>query len=209
MLFFSNALKNIFCYAVSFADKYMIYFSLKLLLSVWKKYTGNQFCNVPFLSSRLSQFYYCFRSVEETYLVLDSNGQRLYQNNSRTMHLGFVASHAYILPTPPGLGLRQIKSLQIWLSVLDLNECNIAGRVICRAGERCVNTFGSYACVCPKGKTGPECTIGKCKYDSQPNQSVIHNCNVSTLRPVEPSCPRIACEANAGNVGRAECASIS
>ena len=125
------------------------------------------------------------------------------------MHLGFVASHACILPTPPGLGLRQIKSLQIWLSVLDLNECDITGRAICGAGERCVNTFGSYACACPKGKTGPECTIGKCKYDSHPNQSVIYNYNVSTLRPIEPSCPRTACDAYAGNVGRAEFASIS
>ncbi|KAJ7351719.1 Neurogenic locus notch protein 3 [Desmophyllum pertusum] len=40
--------------------------------------------------------------------------------------------------------------------MVHINECE-TGQFICQAGHVCLNTLGSYSCVCPKGFTGPEC----------------------------------------------------
>ena len=66
-----------------------------------------------------------------------------------------------------GMGKWKIKTkpnlwnkLIIGLFDADVNECN-TGEFNCGTGKVCVNTLGSYTCVCPKGTTGPECTISK------------------------------------------------
>ena len=40
----------------------------------------------------------------------------------------------------------------------DVNECE---RFPCGNGAQCINTVGSYYCVCPVGFQGPDCRVGK------------------------------------------------
>ena len=53
-----------------------------------------------------------------------------------------------------------VKLYKQFLFVADVNEC-LTGQAVCGAGKKCVNTLGSYACVCAVGTTGPECSISE------------------------------------------------
>lgn len=44
-----------------------------------------------------------------------------------------------------------------WI-VLEINECLVIRP--CQNGAECVNTPGSYRCICPPGWTGTNCEIG-------------------------------------------------
>lgn len=44
--------------------------------------------------------------------------------------------------------------------VIDVDEC-LFERAVCMFGGVCTNTIGSFKCVCPPGRSGPICVIGK------------------------------------------------
>ena len=54
------------------------------------------------------------------------------------------------------LGCLEFKCFSVLSS--DVNECE---RFPCGNGAQCINTVGSYYCICPTGFTGVECRIGK------------------------------------------------
>lgn len=64
------------------------------------------------------------------------------------------------------LGINEVitnyKVLFIYGCILvEINECLVIRP--CQNGAECVNTPGSYRCICPPGWTGTNCEIGMCK----------------------------------------------
>lgn len=55
----------------------------------------------------------------------------------------------------------KVSFIQEWIVVVEINECLVIRP--CQNGAECVNTPGSYKCICPPGWTGTNCEIGMCK----------------------------------------------
>ena len=73
---------------------------------------------------------------------------------------------------------------KIPFNFLDINECKVMPQA-CKFG-RCVNTMGSYRCICDNGyKTGPGGTtcvdVDECGLDPRPCEFTCHNIQVGDL----------------------------